>query len=163
VYWEARDAVVLIDPLVPTEPGDADCFWQALDADVERVGLPVEILLTSPRHMRSSGEIASRYHGTLPGGGDTLPAGVVELAAAGRGTEVVIWLPGPCALVVGDVLVGNEAAAVGLEPKLWLGDALAADRRSLAPLLELPVERILVSHGEPVLAGAREALTSAIS
>ena len=32
----------------------------------------------------------------------------------------------------------------------------------LSPLLELPVERVLVSHGEPVLQGARKALDSAV-
>jgi hypothetical protein len=32
----------------------------------------------------------------------------------------------------------------------------------LRPLLDLPVERVLVSHGEPVLDGAREALAHAI-
>jgi hypothetical protein len=40
-------------------------------------------------------------------------------------------------------------------PERWLGGgATHADlRESLAPLLELPVERVLVAHGEPVLSG----------
>jgi hypothetical protein len=33
---------------------------------------------------------------------------------------------------------------------------------SLRPLLELPVERVLVSHGEPVLRGGLEALAAAL-
>jgi hypothetical protein len=32
----------------------------------------------------------------------------------------------------------------------------------LRPLLELPIERVLVSHGEPVLSGGREALAEAL-
>jgi hypothetical protein len=33
----------------------------------------------------------------------------------------------------------------------------------LRPLLDLPVERVLVSHGEPVLADGRAALAAALS
>jgi hypothetical protein len=35
-------------------------------------------------------------------------------------------------------------------------------RVTLSVLLELPVERILVSHGEPVLSGGRAALEAAL-
>jgi hypothetical protein len=35
-------------------------------------------------------------------------------------------------------------------------------RKALQPLLELPVEMVLVSHGEPVLSGGREALVRAL-
>jgi hypothetical protein len=35
-------------------------------------------------------------------------------------------------------------------------------RAALEPLLELPIERILVSHGEPVLTGGRDALARAL-
>ena len=52
-------------------------------------------------------------------------------------------------------------------PESWLGyldSGLTVDglRELLRPLLELPVERVLVSHGEPVLARGREALAEAI-
>jgi hypothetical protein len=33
----------------------------------------------------------------------------------------------------------------------------------LRPLVDLPIERVLVSHGEPVLRGARAALVRAIA
>jgi hypothetical protein len=36
-------------------------------------------------------------------------------------------------------------------------------RAALRPLQELPIELVLVSHGEPVLAGAREALARALT
>ena len=35
-------------------------------------------------------------------------------------------------------------------------------RERLRPLLELPIERVVVSHGEPVLAGGRDALAEAL-
>jgi hypothetical protein len=44
LYVERPDAVVLIDPVVPT--GEEERFFRALDRDVERLGLPVVVLLT---------------------------------------------------------------------------------------------------------------------
>jgi hypothetical protein len=44
----------------------------------------------------------------------------------------------------------------------WIHDDLDRVRAALQPLLELPVERILLTHGEPVLAGARGALARAL-
>ena len=35
-------------------------------------------------------------------------------------------------------------------------------RESLRPLLDLPVELVLVSHGEPVLENGREAIAAAL-
>ena len=34
---------------------------------------------------------------------------------------------------------------------------------ALRPLLDLPVEMVLVSHGEPVLSGGREAIACALA
>jgi hypothetical protein len=44
LYVERPDAVVLIDPMVPA--GEEERFFRALDRDVERLGLPVVVLLT---------------------------------------------------------------------------------------------------------------------
>ena len=44
-------------------------------------------------------------------------------------------------------------------PERWLGKPTHADlRASLRPLLELPVEHVLVSHGAPVVGDGRRAL-----
>ena len=79
--------------------------------------------------------------------------------------EVVCWLPEHRAVVAGDVLLGAGAKPratrepLRLCPEGWLGNATHEDlRETLRPLLELPVERVLVSHGEPVLRGGRRAL-----
>ncbi len=45
VYYEAPDAVVLIDPLLPED--EEERFLVYLDRDVGRLGLPVSILLTA--------------------------------------------------------------------------------------------------------------------
>ena len=75
------------------------------------------------------------------------------------------WLPEHKALAVGDVLLGAGAKPratdepLRLCPERWLGKATHGDlRESLRPLLDLPVERVLVSHGEPVLSGGKRAL-----
>ena len=39
---------------------------------------------------------------------------------------------------------------------------LPALSEALRPLLDLDIERVLVSHGEPVLGGGREALETAL-
>ena len=81
-----------------------------------------------------------------------------------RASEVVYWLPEQHAVVVGDVLLGAGAKPratddpLRLCPERWLGKGTHAElRESLRPLLDLPVERVLVSHGRPVLEhGKRE-------
>jgi glyoxylase-like metal-dependent hydrolase (beta-lactamase superfamily II) len=83
--------------------------------------------------------------------------------------EVVFWLPEQRAVAVGDVLLGAGAKPratsepLRLCPERWLGKASHAElRESLRPLLDLPVEQVLVSHGEPVLGDARAALTAVL-
>jgi glyoxylase-like metal-dependent hydrolase (beta-lactamase superfamily II) len=173
VYYEAPDAVVLIDPLVPED--EAERFWRALDRDVERAGAPVHVLVTVFWHVRSTKEVADRYgaHVWAPARGrgaierrvgrvtnvyrpgDELPGGIVPLKTA-RASEVVFWIPAHRTLVPGDVLLGG----LRLCPDSWLPEKTSLEdlAESLRPLLELPVERVLVSHGEPVLEGGLEAL-----
>jgi glyoxylase-like metal-dependent hydrolase (beta-lactamase superfamily II) len=161
VYWEADDAVVLVDPLAPSEASARARFLDALDRDVERVGLPVAILLTCEWHERSRAELAERYAARVVGPPplhDSLPHGVT-IVEAPTAEEVVYWLAPARALVPGDTLLGTEDG-VALCPESWLegrGD-LATLRRELAPLLDLPVERVLTSHGPPVLTGGSAAL-----
>ena len=69
------------------------------------------------------------------------------------------------ALVPGDVLLGDGNGGVRMCPESWLpGTTKHGDLAgSLAPLLELPIKRILVSHGEPVLDRGRAALAAALA
>lgn len=80
VYYEAPDAVVLIDPLLPA--GEEEKFLAYLDRDVERLGLPVSILLTDPRHERSAAFLRKRYRADdgVPAGVDVYPAGEKRVA-----------------------------------------------------------------------------------
>jgi hypothetical protein len=182
IYYEAEDAVCLIDPLVP--PEDTARFWAALDRDVKRLGRPVHVLITIFWHTRSTRDVVERYGARVwaptrgraaiarragevtdtfrPG--DRLPGGI-EAYATGRGTEVTFWLAQHRALVPGDVILGVEGGGLRLCPASWLPEGVghAKVRRVLQPLLDLPVQRVLVSHGEPVLKCARRALAQALA
>jgi len=182
VYYESRDGVVLVDPLVP--PEDTARFWDALDRDVAKAGGEVHVLVTVFWHTRSAGAMIERYGArvwapargkraiarragavTDPfGAHDRLPAGVVAFATA-RANEVVYWLPGQRALVPGDVLLADGNGGIRLCPESWLPERIGHGElaSSLRPLLDLPVERVLLSHGDPVLSGGRAALASALA
>jgi glyoxylase-like metal-dependent hydrolase (beta-lactamase superfamily II) len=182
--WEAPDRLVVIDPLVPSDPVEEQLLWTELDAIAARFSKPVAIFLTVHWHERSAGHLFDRYGqsvgaevwaptGTLEkvgcmvtnpfGAGEGLPGGVAALAAE-HGDEVMLWLPGARALVVGDVLLGRDGG-LRLCPAGWVGgeENLEQVRRTLLPALELPVEMVLVAHGPPVLSDARTALESALA
>jgi glyoxylase-like metal-dependent hydrolase (beta-lactamase superfamily II) len=157
VYYEAPSAVVLVDPLVPPE---RDEYFAALDRDVERAGVAVAVLVTVHWHERSAAELGERY-GVRPWRGEgPLPEGVRACTfAAGRRTETVFHLPAHRALVAGDLLLGADGG-VRVSPPSW-NDGVDV-RPLLRPLLDLEVELVLVSHGEPVLRDGHAALRRAL-
>ena len=156
VYYEAPAATVLVDPLVPGG-SERDRFYEALDRDVERRGLPVALLLTVPWHERSTAELIERYGPTKEA-----PTGV-EPFAVPEVDETLWWLPEHAALIAGDALVGARDG-VAVCPDSWLDARSSHDsiRAALRPLLDLPVQRVLVSHGEPVLERGHAALARAL-
>jgi hypothetical protein len=161
VFYELPDTVVLIDPLLPTD-GRAE-FLGWLD---ERVaGRPLSVLTTIRWHCRDREELAARYRSNSSWAWDHVPAGVERRQLRGAG-ETLFWLPAAAALVAGDRLIGDEQGGVRVCPQSWLDD-VRVNRAELAallrPLLELPIERVLVSHGEPVLSGGHAALARAIA
>lgn len=161
VAVDTPDGLVLIDPLDPPPELAAPrhvlvtVYWHARAT----AGLQARILAPSRslRPLRNRGvEAADAAAADLPGG--------IRSFQTARAAEAVYWLPEHRALVVGDVLLGAGAKPRPTEeplrlcPERWLGKATHDDlRESLQPLLELPVERVLVSHGRPVLEqGQRE-------
>jgi glyoxylase-like metal-dependent hydrolase (beta-lactamase superfamily II) len=164
IYYEGPDAVVLIDPLVAAD--EADRFWDALDRDVERAGRRVVALRTVHWHQRSIDEVLARYPGADMWSGESdqpLPAGV-EAHPVERAEETLFWIDEHRALLAGDVLLGTEDGGVRVCPDSWLPEQVTGEafRASLRFLLELPVEMVLVSHGQPVLENGREALAAAL-
>jgi hypothetical protein len=164
VLCEVPDATVLIDPLLPP---DREGFLRELDTHVRGRRLPVFLLTTIGFHRRSRDELAARYGATTSRARRSLPAGIEPLSIRGAG-ETMFWLVEHRALVPGDRIMGASGGGLRLCPESWLrylpsGIGIPELRRRLRPLLELPVERVLVSHGEPVLSGGPAALAAALA
>lgn len=166
---DTRDGLVLIDPIdPPPEVRRADhvlvtVYWHGRstrEVAASRVWAP----------SRSAQPLRNRGVGVTDvlRDGDELPGGIRPFKTA-RAAEVAYWLPDQRALAVGDVLLGAGAkprpteAPLRLCPQGWLGKQTHDDlRASLRPVLELPVERVLVSHGKPVLRDGRAALAEVL-
>ena len=173
VYYAAADGTVLIDPLVTR--GKEDEFWQFLDGAVERRGLPVRVLLTAPWHARDAAVVAARYDASIwaPPGARwkgpvltttaELPAGVEALLPDGDRDQALFFIPAAGSLVTGDVFSGT-----GDRFHVFVDDEVTEPFLAWLPrLAALPVESVLIAHGEPVLAdGAariREAVAEALA
>jgi hypothetical protein len=150
---------VIIDPLVD------DAGWPPLDELVARHRRPVVVLTTVRWHGRSRAEVRARYEATAD-----VPPGV-EAVQFEREDETMYWIPQHRALVAGDRLLGT-AGGVRVCPDSWLDyigrntgyTVTGADlRTALRRLLALPVELVLVSHGEPVLADGHASIARALA
>jgi hypothetical protein len=177
IFLESDGAIVLIDPVLPEpESADAERFWRALDRDVERVARPPLLVLTTadpqPALRRAVAALCGRYAGAravapaisgdgfapgaqLPGGVATHPTAVPQRA--------VLWIAVHGAIAAGDELIADRGG-LRLTPLDAPAQISIEQRRAaLMPLLELPVELVLTSRGEPVVADAGAALRSAVS
>jgi hypothetical protein len=159
VAYVVDDTLVLIDPLVPDE------VWPELD-ELAR-GRKVLVLTTLGFHRRSRDEVAERFDASTSRARRSLPSNVIPIPLR-RAGETMFWLPDVRTLVPGDRLLGDENGGVRVCPDSWLGylkpGLTGAELRvTLQPLLELPVERVLTSHGQPVLSHGREALARALN
>jgi len=163
---DTADGLVLIDPIEPPP-------------ELRR---PAHVLVTVYWHARAAAQLKARTwapSGSLrplsnrgveaENAAAELPGGIRAFQTA-RAAEAAYWLPEQRAVVVGDVLLGAGAKPratddpLRLCPEGWLGKATHEDlRKSLRPLLELPVERVLVSHGAPVLGNGAGELARVLS
>jgi hypothetical protein len=149
--------IAVLDALAP--PEDATDVWERLEARP-----PTIAVVLKPDHVRSVDAFVRRY-GARPYGpslfwphdvpeseleplepGSRVPGGL-EALYDGRGrNETPLWLPEQRTIVFADALT-----APGGELRVWATPwheerALPA----LRALLDLPFERVIVSHGEPV-------------
>jgi hypothetical protein len=165
--FDAGQCLVLLDPISPPSV-----------LDELAAGKEVAILLTVHWHQRSSRELieglgavvhapeASLERTEVPAKpyrlGEELPGGVVAQNAY-YPEETIFWIPRHGAIVAGDVLLGGELG-LHVQPDSWLPEGVTHDalRDALRPLLELPIELVLPTHGDPVVDDAREALARAL-
>jgi glyoxylase-like metal-dependent hydrolase (beta-lactamase superfamily II) len=154
---ESRGEVALLDPIAP--PDDAEEIWRRLDATPASM-----VVVLKPDHVRDVDRFARRYGARGFGPrlfwpddvpetrlsplepGSELPGGLVALYdGRGRG-ETPLWLPEQRTLVFADALCAPSG-------KLRVWTTPWHEERALPALralLELPFERVIVSHGEPV-------------
>jgi hypothetical protein len=162
--WDAGSSVVLLDPLSPPTLVDElvsgkqvatvlTCDWHDRSAPelVERLGSPI--------HAPAGGD--GKLDAELFDAGDALPGGIEAHCATHPG-EVTLWIDDVQALVVGDALIVKDGEL--LIPPTWLpeNDTVTTVQKRMAPLLELPVELVLTTHGEPVRENGSEALRKAL-
>jgi hypothetical protein len=146
----------------------------------------VTIVVTIPYHVRSAERLGRRYSAVVHGHRDVAKrlTGEVAFRAVEPGEQFVqgmtghrigspprkelpVYVPARRALTFGDAVVG-----VGDGLRVWIQRPIDARRErwyrerlvpSLEPLLELDVERVLVTHGPPVLRGGGAALRDALA
>lgn len=164
VAYAAGDRLVVIDPQVPR---DADAFWGEMDRLVERHGPRITVLKTIRFHTRSREAFVDRYGADRPKF-DAVAIPGVETIPIPDADETMVWLPELRALVPGDRLLGDDAGGLRMCPESWLryidnGLTLDGLRERLARLLDLPIEMVLVSHGDPVLADGRGAVAAVLA
>ena len=145
--------LLLVDPLAP--PSEIDelasdretaivltCAWHERDARSLAERLGASVFVPSPEE---GDPIEGRQ---LFSAGDRLPVGV-EAFPGKEANDLVLWVESRRALAVGDTVIdrGN-----GLElPVDWLPEGVTREQvlEALRPLLELPVELVLPTHGAP--------------
>ena len=154
---ESEGVGILLDPLAP--PPGAREVWERIEAMQ-----PTVVAVLKPDHLRDV-ELFVRWYGARAFGpflfwandlprtdlarlrpDDVLPGGLVALHDGREGMETPLYLPEQRTLVFADGMTAPEGTL-----RIW--KAPAYEQRVLPAfrkLLELPFERVLVSHGEPV-------------
>jgi hypothetical protein len=174
------DDLLLIDPIVPeTDPGPLIGLLDRLAK-----GRTTNSLITIGYHVRSAEQLAERYGGRIHGphtcakrlrnqkllSEETTGPASTRAYAIGkpRRSERPLWFPSHKSLAFGDALVTNPDK----ELRIWVQDPVDDRVRrfyrdrfvpTLDPLLELPVEHVLVTHGEPILSGGAAKLKAAVA
>jgi len=167
------DQVLLFDPLAaPREivelAGDRrpaivlTCPWHERDAQSLAERLSAVVFVPPPD--QGSPDVAwlvasDTVEGHLFSAGDQLPVGV-EVFPGKEPNDVVLWVESRGAVIAGDTLVDFGE---GLEiNERWLRPGVTREEiaAGLRPLLELPVEHVLATHGGPF---DRTALERALS
>ena len=176
----------------PEGSEEARRFWEALDRDVAKNGKPVAILLGNHFHERHTRAFLHRYradpgsslwapektlgllacevaHPFQPG--DLLPGGLVAYAISGLECpgETVFYDRHHRALICADAFLGAGGGRIRVAPLSWAektpeGRERYKDefRASLRRLGTLDVERVIVSHGDPVLTEGHAAVLEAL-
>ena len=164
-----RAGVVLVDPALPSP---------AILGAIRDLAAPDAIVLTTSSHARQAARCRRAFRCPLyahEAAAERLRLRDVETFTDGAGLPAgmqAVWVPGAtegeCALYyeasdpaagvffVGDVLVNLDAKqGLSLLPAEWCADPKRLER-SVRRLLRYDFDRLCLSHGEPVLEGAKK-------
>lgn len=171
VMYVARDALVLIDPLVRDDLSPT--AWNWLDRAVKEADGNVTVLLTAPWHERSTRDVVDRYAAEVwiePVAREpisdlperrTIPAGIEVFTPRGVGEgQVAFFIKDERALVVAEFFLGTPTG-LQLCPSPATRD-IGEFAESMNELRLLPIERVLVAHGPPILGAGSDAIAGAL-
>jgi hypothetical protein len=180
---KAGGDTILIDPLLPPEPEPV------LGLIEKQLGDRLAMLITIPYHVRSSEAIRERFgkqvETTIWGhelcakrlerragfhtfeAGDELPGGAEPLRIGKpRRSETPLLLPSHRALAFGDAVAAVDGSLRVWSDRRVDDDVLTFYRErfnpTLEPLLDLDFDRVLVTHGQPVMKDGKAALKAAL-
>jgi hypothetical protein len=159
IRYETEDEVVLFDPFLPPED------------DFDPHGKPVRVLLTEPSHYRGTDDFVERYGASVwvppradwrrpnPSTTTELPRGVELIELDGEKQRVSFFIPELRTLVSGDVLSGT-----GGRLHVFIDES---DPERVLPALEklaeLPIDRVIIPHGDPVLEDGSARIRAAVA
>jgi glyoxylase-like metal-dependent hydrolase (beta-lactamase superfamily II) len=168
---EEGDRLLLFDPIAPPD-----------ELVSQRDALELVVVLTNPWHERDTRALVEKHNPPVyfthpdPGSPDVAwllsgEAGDPHLYSAGGGlpdgvgaafpgrqpNDLVLWIPSRRAVVAGDTLVDFGGGLEIHDPWLWTTTREQVVDQ-LRPLLDLPVEHVLTTHGGPHDGAALEPL-----
>jgi hypothetical protein len=152
---ESGGEVAVLDALAPPDGSE---IWGRLDARP-----PTMAVVLKPDHVRDVDLFARRYGARAFGPwlfwrsnipetelepiepGSELPGGLRALFDGRGRNETPLWLPEQKTIVFADGMTAPEG-----ELRVWATPQIHHALPALRELLELPFERVIVAHGEPV-------------
>lgn len=168
-----ESARVLIDPMIPS--GRFDGFDERLTPDT--------VLITNRYHSRDSAAFAEEFgcrvwchraglehvRERVPAAepfeqGEVLAGGIEAIAVPGQELdETVLYVPmSDGALTIADILLRDGDGPLGYAPDGWYGDdppeLKARVVEACRALLARDFRHLLLTHGEPIVGGGKEAL-----
>ncbi len=161
LYAECPKHVVLVDPVLPsTGTVDHERFLGHLDRDLDRVGRPLAVVLTSD-HGRSAAFLERRYRATTyrQRTQDDVPGLGTIVLGEHRPTERIVTVPAHRVVFCGDIVTGDGRGRLrwgsdGGAPETVRRVRVALVRR----LREFAPAAVLVAHGESLIGPSQSAL-----
>ena len=153
--WHERDSESLVErlglPVYTTRPDTAEYLMEKYGITAEQAGDGSPDVVWLLKEGKGEAHVYT--------GGDRLDVGV-EAFPGQKPNDMVLWVESHRSVIAGDTLV-DFGDGLGINPG-WLGPGVTLEQvvEGLRPLLDLPVEHVLATHGDPVDRAALERVLS---